>query len=818
MARQDKRRRAKTRPPLDSGPQDSLPRWDVRPWTAYAGAAFLALALMAPSMVHWGTDYLGSERHDMARAYRHFVDFAVRSVRGGEVPLWNPYIFCGAPFLPNTSATIFSPLNGPILLALPAPLSVNLCLSLQFVLLALGMVHWVRARGSSNAAALGAGVVVAMSALLVPRVFAGHFTIVCTAAWIPLVFWAQERLMRFSSAASAVVFGVVAALMCLGGHLQYTYYAALLLALNLLAWTTKAEPGTRLRFLLRQAGLHALAAALAFALTAMELLPVLDTQRFSARQPSGDPAWLRLFSMPVENLATFLAPAVFGQRTDYWGRWYWWEVCYYVGIAPLVFAVVAVVRQFRLRKPDTTLVLFSLALFLAIAGMLPGASRLAALIPGWGVFRGHAKIGGFAMVFATALAANGFDLVRANLRAFAGRASAVLFGAVGIGCCVLFAWMGNGYWRQLLASPAVNADRVAAVSLDDTAAFAKTLALAVESSHRSLLLAAVFAAAGLLLVTAGRRAPQRLWCAAAALLVLADLGTFALRTANWSFVAKPGRIPEPAALLFSARFAGERVELPGIGLINDGISIRAAGVGGNDVTLPRAYNTFLDAHMGGRALQPHFDVALMADSPMLDAANLALLAVAQPEPPGPLESYESMGDYGGLRVWKRRTSLPRAFVVGGARWVPDNEDRIFDALIAGVDYHREALLVGESDGAPGESFEAVPAAVTYPDIHHAEVRAPRAGWLVLSDGYDSRWHASVDGTEVEVLRANGAFRAVKVHAGQNVLFEYRAPAFATGAWISAMAWLAVASWAVWTALAEKLRSRSGRSPAAGSVT
>ncbi len=799
MAKHDRRRRDKAQPPGGSAPSESPPGWDIRPWIAYAGAALLAVALMAPSMPHWGTDYLGSERHDMARAYRHFIEFTVRSVREGIVPQWNPYIFCGAPFLPNTSATIFSPLNGPLLLALPAPFSVNLCLTLHFVLLALGMVHWVRARGCSNAAALGAGATLAMSALLVPRVFAGHFTIVCTAAWIPLLFWAQERLMRLRSAGSAAIFGLVAALMCLGGHLQYTYYAALLLAANLLVWTARAELGTRTRFLIRQCALHAFAAVLAFALTSVEMLPVLDTQRFSARQPSGDPAWLRLFSMPVENLASFLAPAIFGQRTDYWGRWYWWEVTYYVGVAPLVFAAVAAVRQLRLRKPDPALILLGLSLLLALAGMLPGASRVVGMIPGWGTFRGHAKIGGYAMVFAVLLAAQGFDLVRENLRAFSGRAALALFGAAALVSAGLMLAMGPAFWRTALASPAINFDRVPALPVDNPAAMEQLAALAVDSTRLSLTIAAVLSVAGLLLVTAARRAPQRIWCALAGMLVLADLATFAVRTANWHFAARPGRIPETAAALFSSRFVDERVELPAVGLINEGMTIRAAGVGGNDVTLPRAYNTFLDAHMGDRYLQPHFDVSLVSDSPMMDTANLTLLALAQPEPPGPPQRFEAVGDYGGLRVWKRPSALPRSFMVGAAKWVQSDEERIFDALTAGVDFHHEVLLVGDSDTTADERFEPVPAAVTYPDIHHAAVRAPRTGWLVLADGYDPRWHATVDGAEARIVRANGAFRAVRAQAGQNVAFEYRNSSFTIGAWISALATLAMAAWASWAA-------------------
>ena len=40
-----------------------------------------------------------------------YRDYAARAIREGSIPLWNPYLFLGAPFLANPQTAVFYPLN-----------------------------------------------------------------------------------------------------------------------------------------------------------------------------------------------------------------------------------------------------------------------------------------------------------------------------------------------------------------------------------------------------------------------------------------------------------------------------------------------------------------------------------------------------------------------------------------------------------------------------------------------------------------------------------------------------------------------------------
>ena len=88
-----------------------------------------------------------------------------------------------------------------------------------------------------------------------------------------------------------------------------------------------------------------------------------------------------------------------------------------------------------------------------------------------------------------------------------------------------------------------------------------------------------------------------------------------------------------------------------------------------------------------------------------------------------------------------------------------------------------------------KAFAAYPLAV---EVRHDRVRLEaelqQSGHLVLADTYDPGWKATVDGRRADVLRANGAFRAVHLDAGRHVVeMVYRPASVLAGALVSAVA-------------------------------
>ncbi len=129
------------------------------------------------------------------------------------------------------------------------------------------------------------------------------------------------------------------------------------------------------------------------------------------------------------------------------------------------------------------------------------------------------------------------------------------------------------------------------------------------------------------------------------------------------------------------------------------------------------------------------------------------------------------------RVYERTNWLPRARVVGRALWFDDPEEALAQLDAPGFDPRRHVVLEGTSDAPATLDAREVQGrariVVDTPERVEIEAKLDAPGFLVLGDSHYPGWRATVDGVEVEILRANALFRAVALQAGASqVVFEY----------------------------------------------
>jgi hypothetical protein len=135
--------------------------------------------------------------------------------------------------------------------------------------------------------------------------------------------------------------------------------------------------------------------------------------------------------------------------------------------------------------------------------------------------------------------------------------------------------------------------------------------------------------------------------------------------------------------------------------------------------------------------------------------------------------------------------LPRAYVVSAARVVSSAHAARAALLLPGFDPRREVVLFGAAAAGAAEALDH-PGEVRIREMRANRVRLDaslaRDGYVVLVDAWAPGWSATLDGAPVEILRANGIFRAVKVAGGRHTVeLRYWPPGLTAGLTLAGLA-------------------------------
>jgi hypothetical protein len=331
------------------------------------------------------------------------VDLVVNGSGGA----WNPYILGGVPLGAVPNNAVFSPLTLPFYV-LPAWLAPAWVKVAEIAVSVGGTFLFVRRLGLSRPAAVAGGLAFATSAFLLawtgwPQSRA--------AAFVPVLFWAVERLVARRRPTDGVLVCLAAAAMFLGGFPAVTGYALLAAGVYFAVRLGVEYRGERRRIAGVAAGGVA-AVAGAVGLAAFQLLPfahfMSDAYVWGRGQTAVD-------HLPFQALVTAIAPDALG--TTYAGTNIV-EALSYVGAATLLLALagVAAGRAVLPRGVWVFLVVSAgMAVVLVYAGGFPLAlaQRLPVLFADNFVGRLRSVLG-----FAVAvLAAVGFEVVLRRHRA-----------------------------------------------------------------------------------------------------------------------------------------------------------------------------------------------------------------------------------------------------------------------------------------------------------------------------------------------------------------------------------------------------------------
>ena len=178
----------------------------IRSQNSYSGAGmpvvgFLALFVLLVLLFFRNTLSFGGnsviQGCDLVQTYYQKLLY-VESLRQGTLPLWNPFLYCGYPFLAHPYNGTFYPLNF-LFLTMPVHTAYAWIFALHVLLGGIFMFYLVRYLVRDRWAACGAALCFMFSGFTATRIWAGHFEVYTTTIWIPLILFLFLKTIRLRS-------------------------------------------------------------------------------------------------------------------------------------------------------------------------------------------------------------------------------------------------------------------------------------------------------------------------------------------------------------------------------------------------------------------------------------------------------------------------------------------------------------------------------------------------------------------------------------------------------------------------------------------
>ncbi|MPZ14025.1 MAG: YfhO family protein [Chloroflexi bacterium] len=283
----------------------------------------------------------------------------------GRLVLWTPSMFAGYPLFADGEAGMLYPIHLLLLPWLAPEASLVVLRIIHSVLASAFMYVLLRTLGMGRTGSIAGGMTYAYCGFVAGQIV--HTNVYQALVWLPLQLALVERAFRSTGGERwrfAVFAGSAVGVQSLAVHMQVTMMSGATVAAFVVyrvlvgaergehrAEGLAARRGSRIRLvfsLLRRcavgAGILGIAGAVGIGLSAVQLLPLYELGQENWRSRGLAPALAATNSIWPGDVVTLLLPRIYDTaHGGYWGLGIKWETTVYVGVLPLVLALVGLV-------------------------------------------------------------------------------------------------------------------------------------------------------------------------------------------------------------------------------------------------------------------------------------------------------------------------------------------------------------------------------------------------------------------------------------------------------------------------------------------
>lgn len=322
------------------------------------------------------------ESMDYVQIWKPTFQFLADAVREGRIPLWNPYIGLGRPYLADMQNAVFYP---PLyLIWLGQGVGVFSLIWMHCLLAVFGMRRLAGALRAGQWQSYFMAFSFLASGALTARWMTGQILYCCAICYIPWLFECAIRTSERWQYRRIALYAVLLALQFLCGHPQVFWFSAIGQAVFILTQS--------LTLPLRRAisdvwnGLWQFCAACLWCggLVSAALLPMLELAKESNRV-AASPAFANFFKLEWEYLGSLFSPLGLLPPIN-------WEMNLFVGSAAVVLGLsgLCLVRERNVRG---LLGVCIVGMLIALGDNTPFFNLLYEYLPGFASFRIHARAG-----------------------------------------------------------------------------------------------------------------------------------------------------------------------------------------------------------------------------------------------------------------------------------------------------------------------------------------------------------------------------------------------------------------------------------------
>ncbi|MDX9776326.1 MAG: hypothetical protein RBT40_10305, partial [Petrimonas sp.] len=688
--------------------------------------------LVNPGELITSSAVLGNDSIDF---FYPMYSYAYQVIQEGGMPWWNPLILAGNPLAANPQFALFYPMNIPFLF-LDTATAFSISYILHVFLAGVFMYFLCRHLEMQRICAFFAGIVFMFGGFVTSHIYAGHYTLVCAAIWLPLLFLLFDNSLKKQSLPAAIGAGAVLGIQMLAGHIQITYISLIGLAIYFLYFLFTERNGISISKIVKSTAIPLAMIIIGILLSSVQFLPAYEYSLFSSRAGGMDYGQATTFSLNPGMLSLLFTNPWAGPTAlsdDFFVN-YFWEFSPYIGILPLILLIFGAYFCWKNSYVGFFFLLSVIAILLAMGSHFPPYWLLYKLAPGFDMFRVPAR---FIMLF--------------------GFSAAILSG------------YGMEYLKTKLNREQVKETRMIIIALS---LFALVIAIiaalpihkfAVVRSGMIILAVLLMVSGTILYLRCLGRLNSRLFGITAVVFTLSNLWFFHMPFID-AIPVDTGYPPKSYIEYLQNQGSGWRVYDPEAILPKNHLMVyKIPEINGYEASVSGRYEQFFGESSGRIGIKADPVSATIGISNL--GNKLDLLSVKYILTSKILQEEELLLRYSdsGVNIYENLDFLPMAHMIPCAQIHASGEE--IDAILseAGFDFSRQILLEDIPNGAKlsNDNSNGECSIISYEPgniIIEASNSAP--GFLFLSEAWYSAWQVFIDGQPGELLVANGAFMSV----------------------------------------------------------